>query len=68
MAREWMYSMPRNGRHFREELEAFIEATKKDAKVKGVSSICCLCKKCKNIKVWTDPITIRSHVIVDGFV
>ena len=63
-----MYNILRTGRYFREELETFIEAAKKDAKVKRVPSICCPCKRCKNTKVLTDPITIRSHVIVDGFV
>ena len=68
MTCEWMYNMPRNGKHFRDGLEAFIEAAQKDAMVKGVPSICCPCKNCKNIKVWRNAVTIRSHLIVDGFV
>ena len=28
----------------------------------------CPCKACKNFRVFSDPTTIRSHVIVSGFV
>ncbi|WVZ76218.1 hypothetical protein U9M48_024208 [Paspalum notatum var. saurae] len=45
-----------------------IEAAKKDVITKQVKGICCPCKNCKNMKVWTDPIDIRSHLIVARFV
>jgi hypothetical protein len=28
----------------------------------------CLCKTCKNMRIFTDTTTIRSHVLVGGFV
>ena len=28
----------------------------------------CPCKACKNLRVFSDPIIIRSHVVVSGFV
>ncbi|WVZ76276.1 hypothetical protein U9M48_024263 [Paspalum notatum var. saurae] len=55
-------------RPYRDEVDKFIEVANKDAKTKKVASICCPCKKCKNLKVWTDPCIIRSHLIIDGFV
>jgi ribulose 1,5-bisphosphate synthetase/thiazole synthase len=63
----WMYNMPWMERPFREELDKFIEATKKDATKREVPGICCPCRSCKNLKVWIDPVKIRSHVIVEGF-
>ncbi|WVZ94413.1 hypothetical protein U9M48_040306 [Paspalum notatum var. saurae] len=68
MDRAWMYDWQRPEKNFRDELEKFIEAAKKDAMIKGVPHICCPCKKCKNLEVYSDPVTIRSHVIVHGFV
>ncbi|WVZ84720.1 LOW QUALITY PROTEIN: hypothetical protein U9M48_031713 [Paspalum notatum var. saurae] len=55
-------------RPYRDEVDKFIEVANKDAKTKKVAGICCPCKKCKNLKVWTDPCIIRSHLIIDGFV
>ncbi|WVZ51718.1 hypothetical protein U9M48_002833 [Paspalum notatum var. saurae] len=68
MARVWMYNWPKMEHRYRDEVDKFIEAAKKDAITKHVPDICCPCKNCKNIKVWTDPSDIRSHLIVDGFV
>ena len=60
--------MKRTERAFRVELDKFIDVAKMDARIKGVSGICCPYRKCKNLKVWADTVTIRSHVIVEGFV
>ena len=68
MPRVWMYDWPRMERPYRDEVDKFIEVANKDAKTKKVAGICCPCKKCKNLKVWTDPCIIRSHLIIDGFV
>ncbi|WVZ53439.1 hypothetical protein U9M48_004382 [Paspalum notatum var. saurae] len=68
MARIWMYNWPRMERPYRDEVDKFIEAAKKDAITKQVKGICCPCKNCKKMKVWTDPTDIRSHLIVAGFV
>ena len=68
MARVWMYNWPRIERPYRNEVDKFIETAKKDAITKQVKGICCPCKNCKNMKVWTDPTDIRSHLIVAGFV
>ena len=68
MAREWMYNWPRRERPFSEEVDKFIEAAKKHVITKKVPGICCPCKNCKNLEVWTDPVKIRSHLIVAGFV
>ncbi|WVZ83385.1 hypothetical protein U9M48_030543 [Paspalum notatum var. saurae] len=63
-----MYNWPRMERPYRDEVDKFIEAAKKDAITKQVKGICCPCKNYKNTKVWTDPTDIRSHLIIAGFV
>ncbi|WVZ57997.1 hypothetical protein U9M48_008316 [Paspalum notatum var. saurae] len=68
MARVWIYNWPRIERPYRDEVDKFIEAAKKDAITKQIKRICCPCKNCKNMKIWTDPTDIRSHLIVAGFV
>ncbi|WVZ62311.1 hypothetical protein U9M48_012073 [Paspalum notatum var. saurae] len=68
MARVWMYNWSMIERPYRDEVDKFIEAAKKNAMIKQVPDICCPCKNCKNLKVWTDSSDIRSHLIVDGFV
>ncbi|WVZ54008.1 hypothetical protein U9M48_004879 [Paspalum notatum var. saurae] len=50
MDREWMYDWQRPEKNFRDKLEKFIEAAKKDATIKGVPRICCPCKKYKNLE------------------
>ena len=63
-----MYDWKRMERPYREQVEKFIEVAKKDALIKEVAGICCPYRICKNLKVYSDPKAIRSHLIVDGFV
>ena len=55
---------------FHEEVDKFIEATKKHATtlIENKDTIIYPCKDCKNRMVWTDVTIIRSHLIRRGFV
>jgi hypothetical protein len=55
---------------FREEVDKFIEAAEKHAATltQNNGTIICLCFDCKNLMAFSDVSTIRSHLIVRGFV
>ena len=63
-----MYKANRTEPYFRGELNKFIKVAQKHAKNEKTQWIHCSCKACKNLRVFGDPTTIRSHVIVSGFV
>jgi len=64
----WMYNARRTDAYFREELNKFIQVAEKHAKNEKTQLMHCPCKACKNLRVFSDPIIIRSHVVVSGFV
>ena len=65
-----MYGSLRFKAGFREEVNKFIEATKKHATTltENKDIIICPCKDCKNRMTWTDMTIIRSHLIMQRFV
>ena len=54
--------------YFRGELDKFIKVAENHARKEKTSLIHCPCRVCGNLKVFSDPTTIRTHVIVSGFV
>jgi hypothetical protein len=54
--------------YFRGEFNKFIQAAENHARNEKTQRITCLCKICKNMRVFTDTTTIRLHVLVGGFV
>ena len=63
-----MYKAKRTELYFRGELDKFIKVAENHARNEKTQWIHCPCKKCKNLRVFSDPTTIRSHVMVSGFV
>ena len=65
-----MYGSLRFKAGFHEEVDKFIEATKKHATTlkENNDTIICSCKDYKNHMVWIDVTIIRSHLIMRGFV
>jgi hypothetical protein len=55
---------------FREEVDKFIEAVEKHAAAltENNGTIICPCLDCKNLIAFSDVSTIRSHLIMRGFV
>ena len=55
---------------FCEEVDKFIEATKKHATTltENKDTIICPCKDWKNLMAWTDVTIIISHLIMWGFI
>ena len=63
-----MYTAKRTYAYFRGELNKFIQVAGNHARNKKTQLMHCPCNDCKNLRVFSDPTTIRSHVIVRGFV
>jgi len=63
----WMYKKRRNEVSYIQELNGFIEATKRHALIKQTKVICCPCCDCGNRIVCQDPNKIRSYLIRRGF-
>ena len=63
-----MYKANRTEPYFHGELNKFIKVAQNHARNEKTQWIHCPCKACKNLRVFSDPTTIRSHVIVSGFV
>jgi hypothetical protein len=63
-----MYKARRTDVYFRGELNKFIQAAENHARNEKPQRIPCPCKTYKNMRVLTDIVTIRSHVLVGGFV
>jgi hypothetical protein len=70
MDRTWMCEARKTSDYFRGELDKFIMAAEINAAVEKRMVVICPCKKCKNIRVFNinETITIRSHVLMNGFV
>ncbi|XP_039797630.1 uncharacterized protein LOC120662576 [Panicum virgatum] len=68
MDRAWMYNANRMGAYFRGELDKFIKVAENYARKEKTQLIHCPCRACENLKVFSDPTTIRSHVMVSGFI
>ena len=63
-----MYNANRMDTYFRGELDKFIKVAENHARKENTLLIHCPCRVCENFKVFSEPTTIRSHVIVSGFV
>jgi hypothetical protein len=65
-----MYGWSRIDEGFRDEVDKFIEAAEKHALTLThyKDTIICPCKDCKNLMAFADLNTIRSHLIMRGFV
>jgi hypothetical protein len=68
MDRIWIYKARRTDVYFHGELDKFIQAAENYARNERTQRIPCPCKICKNIRVFSDTTTIKSHVLVVGFV
>jgi hypothetical protein len=66
----WMYGLLRFMVGFSEEVDKFIKATEKHAATltQNNGTIICPCFDYKNLMAFSDVSTIRSHLIVQGFV
>ena len=54
--------------YFHGELDKFIKVAENHARKEDTVLIHCPCRVCGNLKVFSEPTTIRSHVIVSDFV
>ena len=63
-----MYTAKRTYDYFREEFNKFIQVAENHSRNEKTQLMRCPCFDCKNLKVFSNPTTIRSHVIVRGFV
>ena len=63
-----MYHAKRTDAYFRGELNKFIQVAENHARNEMTQLMHCPCNNCKNLRVFSDPTTIRSHVIVSDFV
>jgi len=63
-----MYNANRMDAYFRREIDKFIKVAENHARKESTVLIHCLCRVYENLKVFSEPTTIRSHVIVCGFV
>src|SRR6185437_6075507 len=68
MDRAWMYNVNRMDAYFCGELDKFIKVAENHARKENTMLIHCPYRVCGNLKVFSEPTTIRSHVIVSGFV
>ena len=63
-----MYNANMMDAYFHGDLDKFIKVAENHARMENTVLIHCPCKVCGNLKVFRDPTTIRSHMIVSGFV
>jgi hypothetical protein len=63
-----MYNAKRKDTYFYGELNKFSQVAENHVRNDKTQLMHCPCNACKNLKVFSDPTTIRSHVIVSGFV
>jgi hypothetical protein len=68
--KSWMYGWSRVDEDFYEEVDKFIKAAKKHASMLryNKNTIICPCKDCKNRILFADVDTIKSHLVMRGFV
>ena len=62
MNRAWMYNANRMEAYFHGELDKFIKVKENHARKENTVLILCLCRVCGNLKVFSEPTTIRSPV------
>jgi hypothetical protein len=63
-----MYEEPRHGPLFLREASNFVEQAAQHAAREGTRDIYCPCFDCKNEKLWSDVVVIKTHLVVRGFV
>ena len=63
-----MYHAKRTDTYFHGELNKFIQVAENHARNEKTQQVHCPCNDCKNLRVFSNPTTVRSHVIVRGFV
>jgi hypothetical protein len=68
MDRIWMYNAKRTDAYFCGDLNKFIQVAETHARNEKTQFMPCPCNACKNLRVFNDPFTIRSHVMVIDFV
>ena len=64
----WMYTTKRTYAYFCGELNKLIQVAENHARNEKTQLMRCPCFDCQNLRVFSNPNTIRSHVIVRGFV
>ena len=63
-----MYNAKRTDAYLCRELNKFVQLAEYHARNEKTQLMHCPCNASKNLRVFSDPTTIRSHVIVRGFV
>jgi hypothetical protein len=63
-----MYKTLRTDAYFLEELNKFIQIVENHARNEKTQRISCPYKTCKNMRVFNDTTTIRSHMLVGAFI
>ena len=63
-----MYNAKRTDTYFRGELNKFIQIAQNHTRNEKTQLMHCPCKGCRNLRIFSDPTIIRSHVVVSGFV
>ena len=63
-----MYNVKMIDVYFRGELNKFIKVAENHARNEKTQLIHCPYKVCRKLRVFSDPTTIRSHVMVSDFV
>jgi hypothetical protein len=63
-----MCNAKRTNAYFCGELNKFIQVAENHARNEKTQWMHCPCNACKNLRVFNDPTTIRSHVMVSGFI
>ena len=63
-----MYNAKETDAYFRGELNQFIQVAENHTKNEKTRLMHCPCNICKNLRVYSEPTTIRLHVIVSSFV
>ena len=63
-----MYNANRMDEYFRGELDKFIKVAENHARKEKTRLIHYPCRGCGNLRIFSDPTTIRLDVVVSGFV
>ena len=63
-----MYNAKRTDAYFCRELNKFVQLAENHARNEKTKFMRCPCNACKKLRIFSDPTTIRSHVMVSGFV
>jgi hypothetical protein len=67
MDRLWIYKARRTDAYFCGELNKFIQTAENHVRNKKTQRIPYPCKTCKNMRLFSNTTTIRSHELVGGF-